>query len=72
MQDGTIRVNKVNPQDFRDLSDYWTLAMHENLNGFVPRMAFSYDEKYFFSCGHDGNVFAYTFHPENDDYKPQK
>lgn len=68
MQDGTIRVNKVNPEDFRDLSDYWTLAMHDNYNGFVPKMCFSYDEKYFFSCGYDGNVFAYIFHPEKNDY----
>ncbi|KAK9870280.1 hypothetical protein WA026_006367 [Henosepilachna vigintioctopunctata] len=71
MQDGTIRVNKVNPMDFRDLSDYWTLAMHENLNGFVPKMAFSNDERFFFTCGQDANVFAYTFHPENDDYVPE-
>ncbi|KAL3267246.1 hypothetical protein HHI36_011379 [Cryptolaemus montrouzieri] len=72
MQDGTIRVNKVNPEDFRDLSNYWTLATHENLNGFIPKMAFSYDEKFFFTCGHDGNVFAYTFNPEDSDYKPKR
>ncbi|KAJ8952048.1 hypothetical protein NQ318_010958 [Aromia moschata] len=66
MEDGTIRVNRVNPHDFRDLSDYWTLAMHDNQNGLIPRMCFSNDERYFFSCGSDGNVFAYRFQP--DDY----
>lgn len=69
MQDGSIRVNKVNENDFRDLSDYWILAMHDNQNGFVPRMCFSNDEKYFFSCGHDGNVFSYHFQPDNYTFK---
>lgn len=68
MQDGTIRINKVNPNDFRDLANYWTLAMHDNQNGFVPKMCFSCDENYFFSCGHDGNVFSYKFQPEDYDF----
>lgn len=66
MQDGSIRVNKVNKNDFHDLSDYWILSMHDNQKGYIPRMCFSYDEKYFFSCGHDGNIFAYKFQPEED------
>lgn len=64
MQDGSIRVNRVNKNNFRDMSDYWILPMHDNQNGYVSKMCFSCDEKYFFSCGHDGNIFAYTFHPE--------
>lgn len=67
MQNGAIRINRVKA-DFRDLSDYWQLSMHDNYNGFIPRMCFSYDERYFFSCGHDGNVFSYKFYPENEDY----
>ncbi|KAJ8984434.1 hypothetical protein NQ317_012497 [Molorchus minor] len=72
MEDGTMRVNKVNPNDFRDLSDYWTLAMHDNQNGFVPKMCFSYDEHFFFSCGYDGNVFSYKFQPEDYLYPEQE
>jgi WD40 repeat protein len=71
MQNGEIRVNKLNDGDFRDLSDYWSLAMHDTQNGFVPNLCFSYDEKFFFSCGYDGNLFSYTFHPEDDDYIPE-
>lgn len=71
MQDGTIRVNKVNPNDFRDLSDYWTLAMHDNQLGFVPRICFSFDERYLFTCGFDGNVFSYKFQPDMYQYKSQ-
>lgn len=67
MQNGAIRINRVK-EDFRDLSDYWQLSMHDNYNGYVPRMCFSYDEQYFFTCGHDGNVFSYRFYPENDEY----
>ncbi|XP_060530871.1 cilia- and flagella-associated protein 44 [Cylas formicarius] len=63
MQDGSVRVNKRNPNDFADLKDYFTISMHDNQNGFIPRLCFSYDERYFFSCGHDGNVFSYKFHP---------
>ncbi|RZC43160.1 thyroid receptor-interacting protein 11 [Asbolus verrucosus] len=61
MQNGEIRVNKIHDGDFRDLSDYWSLAMHDNLNGFVPNMCFSYDERYFFTCGHD----------EDDEFIPE-
>lgn len=69
MQDGSIRVNKVNPRDHTDLSDYWQLPMHDNSNGFISKMCFSFNEKYFFTAGHDGNIFAYQFFPENDEYK---
>lgn len=72
MEDGTIRVNRVNPDDHRDLSDYWKLPMHDNFKGFIPKMCFSFDEQYFFTCGADGNVFSYTFHPENGDYIKQR
>ncbi|KAJ8927184.1 hypothetical protein NQ314_020460, partial [Rhamnusium bicolor] len=65
MEDGSIRINKVNKDDFRDLSDYWIISMHDNQNGFVPQMCFSYDEQFFFSCGYDGNVFAHKFQPED-------
>lgn len=72
MKNGEIRVNKIKDNDYRDLSDYWCLAMHNNQNGFIPTLCFSYDEKYFFSCGHDGNVFSYTFHADDEDYISSK
>lgn len=69
MQDGAIRINKMNREDFRNLSDYWRLPMHDNLNGYISKMCFSYDEKYLFSCGHDGNVFAYKWLPSEKEYR---
>lgn len=68
MQDGSLKLVKVNPDDWRDLSDYWQLSMHDNHNSFIPRMCFSHDEKYFFSCGYDGNIFSYRFYPDDDNY----
>lgn len=73
MEDGSIKVVNVNHEDWRDLSNYWQLSMHDNLNGFIPRMCFSYDEYYFFTCGLDGNIFSYIFSPENKgDVYPEK
>lgn len=66
MEDGSLRVVKVNPNDWRDWSDYWQLSMHDNYNGFVPKMCFSHNEVYFFTCGHDGNIFSYKFCPEEE------
>ncbi|XP_066257532.1 cilia- and flagella-associated protein 44 [Euwallacea similis] len=68
MQDGSIRVNKTNPKDYTDLSNYFSITMHDNRNGFVPKLCFSNDEKYLFSCGHDGNIFSYMFNPQEYDY----
>lgn len=45
MPDGAIRINRVKEEDFRDLSDYWINSMHDNLNGAVNSIQFSYDGK---------------------------
>lgn len=58
MRNGAIRINKIK-EDFRDLSDYWLLNMHDNFNGIIPSIQFSYDSKIMFSVGHDGNLFSY-------------
>ncbi|XP_055624931.1 cilia- and flagella-associated protein 44 isoform X2 [Toxorhynchites rutilus septentrionalis] len=60
MGDGSIRVNRMK-NDFRDWSDYWTLNMHNNLDGKVTGMTFSYDQRYLFSVGTDGNLFSYKW-----------
>ncbi|XP_055921167.1 cilia- and flagella-associated protein 44 [Eupeodes corollae] len=60
MKTGQIRVNVVKT-DFHDLSDFWLISMHDNLNGVIPRILTSYDGKWFFSIGHDGNIFYYKW-----------
>ena len=64
MENGEIRVCKVNPDNEIDFSDYWILPMHDNFNGYIPSMRLSYDRKMLLTCGHDGNIFSFTI---NDD-----
>lgn len=60
MGDGRIRINRMK-KDWRDLSNYWILSMHDNFYGEIPTIKFSYDDKYLFSIGVDGNLFAYNW-----------
>ncbi|PSN52091.1 hypothetical protein C0J52_03894 [Blattella germanica] len=66
MEDGRIRVNRVNQNDFTDLSDYWLYSMHDNFNGKIHRMCFNYDNHYMFTCGEDGSIFSYHVNFEDD------
>ena len=66
MGDGSIRVNRIQ-EDWRDLSDFWILNMHDNMNGKISSMRFSCNNKFFFSVGGDGNLFSYKWNLETDD-----
>jgi len=65
-------VNRVNPNNHTDLSDYWLYSMHNNTNGRIRRMCFNYDHHLMFSCGDDGNIFSYhvNFEEEGDYIRP--
>ncbi|XP_015185345.1 PREDICTED: cilia- and flagella-associated protein 44 [Polistes dominula] len=67
MEHGEIRICKINPQDHTDLSDYWILPMHDNYNGYIPKMLLSYDHQIFLTCGHDGNLFSYKINDNTAD-----
>jgi cilia- and flagella-associated protein 44 len=60
MGDGKIRINHVK-DNWRDLSDFWLLSMHDNFFGRIPAIKFSFDKKFLFSIGADGNLFAYKW-----------
>ncbi|CRK89887.1 CLUMA_CG003434, isoform A [Clunio marinus] len=60
MGDGKIRINLIK-DDWRDLSDFWLLSMHDNFLGRIPALKFSYDRKFLFSIGVDGNLFSYKW-----------
>jgi len=60
MEYGQIRVCRWKPENYIDLSDYWILSMHDNYNGYIPKMLLSHDRKMLFTCGYDGNLFSYT------------
>ncbi|XP_046813292.1 cilia- and flagella-associated protein 44 isoform X1 [Vespa crabro] len=67
MECGEIRVCKINPKDHTDLSDYWILPMHDNYNGYIPKMLLSYDHTMLLTCGHDGNLFSYRINDDTAD-----
>uniref|UniRef100_A0A1Y1JZ53 Uncharacterized protein n=2 Tax=Photinus pyralis TaxID=7054 RepID=A0A1Y1JZ53_PHOPY len=58
MSDGNILITKVNPDNARDFSTSWQLALH-SFNRFSSQTCFSYNEKYLFTCWRDGNIFSY-------------
>lgn len=60
MGDGKIRINRLK-EDWQDLTDYWLLGMHDNFFGRIPSIQFSFDNKFLFSVGADGNLFAYNW-----------
>jgi len=60
MGDGKIRITRQQ-DNWRDFSDYWALSMHDNLLGRIPAIRFSYDKKFMFSVGADGNLFSYSW-----------
>lgn len=60
MGDGKIRVNKIK-ENWRDLSEYWLLSMHDNFFGRIPSIKFSFDKKILFTIGADGNLFSYKW-----------
>lgn len=68
MEHGQIRACKYKSEDPTDLSDYWILPMHDNYNGYIPKISLSHDQKMLFTCGHDGNLFSYEI---NDDTPPE-
>lgn len=61
MADGKIRINRVDKDNWWDLSDFWLLSMHDNFFGKIPRLKFSWDNKLLFSVGADGNLFSYNW-----------
>ena len=69
MADGKIRINQVK-EDWRNLSDFWLLSMHDNLFGKIPTIKFSFDDKFLFSIGLDGNIFSFTWNLPLKEIRP--
>lgn len=60
MQNGILRIHRINSNNFRDLSDYWELSMHCNANGIITAIKLSFDKKFLYTIGADGNIFSYN------------
>lgn len=59
MQNGEIRICRINKNEPTDLSDYLLLPMHDNSNGKISKILLSHDETMLLTCGWDGNLFSY-------------
>ena len=60
MDDGCVRVQPIHNDDPGLMGPYWSLSMHDNDCGTVTQLASSFDDKYIFSVGRDGNFFAFA------------
>ncbi|EDW71227.1 cilia- and flagella-associated protein 44 isoform X2 [Drosophila virilis] len=61
MMNGSLRINRLNAEDFTDLADYRSYPMHDSLKGVIPCIVSSYNGEHLVSVGHDGNVFLYKW-----------
>lgn len=58
MSNGSLRIHKIH-QDFRNLTNFFEINMHDNMNGIINHITCSLDSKYIFTVGNDSNIFSY-------------
>lgn len=62
MEDGIIRIHPLEDgTDLEHLSSYWSFSIHDNHNGAITKIITSFDDKYVFTSGADGNFFVHKF-----------
>ena len=56
---------RIHPLDSKlgleHLSSYWALNVHDNQHGGIKQIKTSFDDKYIFTAGMDGNFFVFKF-----------
>lgn len=60
MANGCIRIHPIHNDDPGLMGPYWSLSMHDNDYGSITQLASSFDDKFIFSVGGDGNFFAFA------------
>ena len=60
LQDGSMRIHSLNSSDIGALGPCWQMSLHDNTYGQITRVAMSFDEKYLFTVGRDGNFFTFN------------
>lgn len=58
MSNGLLRIHKIH-QDFRNLTNFTEINMHDNMNGIINHIICSQDSKFIFTVGNDSNIFSY-------------
>ncbi|CAF0758116.1 unnamed protein product [Rotaria sordida] len=61
LKNGFIRIYPYGgTQIFQSLDDYWTRGSHDTEYGIVTHLITSFDDRFAFSGGADGNIFGYV------------
>lgn len=58
MSNGSLRIHKIH-QDFRNMTNFTDINMHDRMNGVINHIIYSTDSKYIFTVGNDSNIFSY-------------
>jgi len=61
LHNGRIRINRINPDNFTDLSEFRIYPMHDGLKGTIPKIDISYSGEHLLTIGYDGNVFLHKW-----------
>jgi len=62
MDNGVVRIHPLDGRnDFEHFSSYWALNVHDNHRGGITHIKTSFDDKYVFTAGTDGNFFVFKF-----------
>ena len=57
-----VRIHPLDGKnDLEHLSSYWALNVHDNQRGGIRHIKTSFDDKYVFTAGMDGNFFVFKF-----------
>ena len=69
-KNGGIRAHRIDETQSRSVEEtarYWSHGFHDVEYGHVTNICLSFDEKFLFSAGADGNIFGVLFDASADD-----
>lgn len=64
LEDGSIRIQPLRGDDAGLMGPYWSLNVHDNQYGKITKLCSSFDHKFLFSVGMDGNFFSFEIMDE--------
>ena len=65
MDNGVVRIHPLDQNaELEHLNSFWCLTVHDNQHGGIRHIKTSFDDKYVFTAGMDGNFFVFRFMDE--------
>ena len=72
LKNGFVRIYPyVGQQVFSSLETYWTRGAHDSESGAVTHLVTSFDDRFAYSGGTDGNIFGYVIRGDTDNAEQQ-